>query len=147
MAIPDYQALMLPLLESLADGRERPLRALAGSLAKRFGLTEVERKDGLPDAWWSEFYYRLKASSAHLKRAGLLESPSWEFVRITDRGRNLLAKKPPASNSRFFLRHAALLDPPRLRRSDRPAVGGLTGWPVGPSPASNAPLTDEIHPL
>lgn len=103
MAIPDYQALMLPLLEALADGREHSLRALAGSFAKRFGLTEDEREGVLPDAWWSEFYYRLKASSARLKQAGLVENPASERVCITDRGRVLLAKKPPASSSRFFL--------------------------------------------
>lgn len=103
MAIPESQDLMLPLLEALADGREHSLRALAGSFAKRFGLTGDERDGALPDAWWSEFYYRLKASSAQLKQSGLVENPAPERVCITDRGRDLLDKKPPASSSRFFL--------------------------------------------
>lgn len=128
MAIPDYQALMLPLLEALADGREHSLRALAGSFAKRFGLTEDERESLLPDAWWSEFYYRLKASSARLKQAGLVESPAPERVCITDQGRVFLDKKPPASSSRFLLERVDPLDsqfPPGAPSFFEPPSGRL----------------------
>lgn len=146
MAIPDHQALMLPLLEALSDGREHSLRALAGSFAKRFGLTEVERQSALPDAWWSEFYYRLKASSARLNQAGLAESPTPEFVRITDRGQNLLAKKPPASNSRFFLTRVDPCDS-RFPRGGRRAREASTGWPEPFTPPPSAQAADSIRPL
>ena len=38
MNIPDYQSLMLPLLEALGDGRERLVRDVREDIAAKFGL-------------------------------------------------------------------------------------------------------------
>ena len=48
MAIPDFQTVMLPLVEALADGQERTMRELTDLLADRFGLTEPERWKSCP---------------------------------------------------------------------------------------------------
>jgi restriction system protein len=48
MPIPDYQTLMRPLLELLADGEEHALRDLRGVLADTFALTQEEREQMLP---------------------------------------------------------------------------------------------------
>jgi restriction system protein len=48
MPIPDYQDCMLPLLETVADGKEYQLRALTRSLADRFRLSDSERTEQLP---------------------------------------------------------------------------------------------------
>ncbi len=48
MSIPDYQSIMLPLLEFAGDGREHTVREAIESLAARFGLTDQERKMLLP---------------------------------------------------------------------------------------------------
>ena len=45
MAIPDYQAIMLPLLKYAADKEEHSLRESTDILAQEFHLTEDERKD------------------------------------------------------------------------------------------------------
>lgn len=42
--MPDYQTLMLPLLELAADGEEHAFREAVETLAARFGLTD-ERVD------------------------------------------------------------------------------------------------------
>jgi restriction system protein len=42
MPIPDFQSLMLPVLEALSDGRDRLMRALVDDLATRFNLTQEE---------------------------------------------------------------------------------------------------------
>ena len=44
MPIPDFQSLMLPVLEALADGRERLMRDVTAQLADLFELTEEERQ-------------------------------------------------------------------------------------------------------
>lgn len=44
MTIPDYQTLMLPLLELAADGREHRTRDVLEPLAMRFELTAEERE-------------------------------------------------------------------------------------------------------
>lgn len=47
MAIPDYQTLMLPVLQVAAEGETRvPLAA--DVIAHRIGLTEAEREEPLP---------------------------------------------------------------------------------------------------
>ena len=50
MPIPDYESLMLPLLEiaSRANGEEVKLSIAADQLARLFKLTEKERTELLP---------------------------------------------------------------------------------------------------
>lgn len=42
MAVPDFQSMMLPFLESLREGKERTMRELTEQLALRFKLTKEE---------------------------------------------------------------------------------------------------------
>lgn len=44
MSIPDYQTLMLPLLNLLKDGGEYTIRQCIEKLTERFGLTSEERR-------------------------------------------------------------------------------------------------------
>ncbi|MCR4290070.1 MAG: hypothetical protein NUV86_07410 [Candidatus Scalindua sp.] len=48
MTIPDYQTVMLPLLEHLGDKEEKSTRETLDALASRFNLTEEEKKELLP---------------------------------------------------------------------------------------------------
>ena len=45
MAIPDYQACMLPLLRFASDGKEHQLKDAAERLAEEFGLTAKELQE------------------------------------------------------------------------------------------------------
>lgn len=49
MAIPDFQSIMRPLLEHLADGEIRRNRETNEHLAQHFELTEDELAEMLPD--------------------------------------------------------------------------------------------------
>lgn len=60
MAIPSIEAIMLPLLESLADGRERAPRELVNPVADRLGLTEEERRELMPNGRKSVLLFRLE---------------------------------------------------------------------------------------
>ena len=47
--IPDFQTLMLPALELVADGQiHRAVPDVADALAGKFGLTDTERQQRLP---------------------------------------------------------------------------------------------------
>ena len=48
MGIPDYQSLMLPLLQFLADGKEHNLPEATLVLSDQFELTPEERLQLLP---------------------------------------------------------------------------------------------------
>src|SRR5262245_51339141 len=94
MPIPDFQTMMLPLLEVLSDGRDRAMRDVTATLADRFDLTPEERQQLLPSGENKLFTNRVAWSKAHLKAAGLIDNPSRGLVRISDEGRKMLAQKP-----------------------------------------------------
>ena len=48
MAIPDYEALMLPLLKFASDGSEHRISNAVIALCDEFGLTSEERQQLLP---------------------------------------------------------------------------------------------------
>jgi restriction system protein len=100
--IPDFQAVMLPLVEALADGQERTMRQLTEQLAERFKLTEQEREELLPSGQQTIFSNRVAWSKSHLKYAGLIENPTRGRVRISDLGRKVLADRPQAINVKFL---------------------------------------------
>ena len=94
MAVPDFQSLMLPLMEFAADGQEHSLREARDFLAKRLGVTDAEREELLPSGRQAVYDNRVAWAKTYLQQAGLLNSIRRGFFRITDRGRQLLAEKP-----------------------------------------------------
>jgi restriction system protein len=48
MPIPDFQTIMLPLLEFASDGREHTLSESIEHLATYFNLTDTDRLELLP---------------------------------------------------------------------------------------------------
>ncbi len=94
MAVPDFQSLMLPIVEFAADGQEHSLREARESLAKRLGVTEEEREELLPSGRQAVFDNRVAWAKTYLQQTGLLNSIRRGYFRITDRGRQVLAEKP-----------------------------------------------------
>lgn len=102
MAIPDFQTLMLPILEFAADGQEHGFSEAIEKLARRFQLTEAEREERLPSGRQARFDNRVGWSSTYLRKAGLLQALGRGRFQITPRGSELLAKKPDAINLAFL---------------------------------------------
>lgn len=94
MPIPDYESAMLPLLRLAADGAEHRFRDAVEHLAAQFGLSDAERAEMLPSGTAPLFDNRVGWARTYLKQAGLLESPRRGLFRITDRGRQVLARNP-----------------------------------------------------
>lgn len=94
VSIPDFQTVMLPLLEFARDGREHTLSEANTNLANHFNLTEAERKELLPSGKQSRFNNRVGWSSTHFKKAGLFAYPSRGKFQITQRGLDLLNTQP-----------------------------------------------------
>lgn len=55
MPIPDFQNLMLPMLQIAADGAEHRLGDVIEALAQRFELSEAERAELLPSGGQARF--------------------------------------------------------------------------------------------
>ncbi len=94
MNIPDYQSLMLPLLEALVDGSEHLVRDVRESLAAKFGLGTAEREALLPSGKQPIFDNRLGWAKTYLAKAGLVLSVRRGVYQITDRGCSVVASKP-----------------------------------------------------
>jgi len=102
MPIPDYQAIMLPLLKFAGDGKEHSLREAVDALAVQFKLTEQEVKQLLPSGAQERFLNRVVWARVYMGKAGLLESPKRGVFIITKRGRKVLAEKPKALNAKYL---------------------------------------------
>ncbi len=102
MSIPDFQSMMLPLLEAIANGKEYSNSEVASLLATRLSLTDADLQKMLPSGVQTTFTNRLAWAKAHLKKAGLLESPSRGTLLITDKGRDVVNQHPQKVNISFL---------------------------------------------
>ena len=110
MTIPDYQTVMLPLLNLAADGEEHRLRAAIEELAAHFNLTEDERKELLSSGSQATFDNRVGWARTYMKKAGLLQSPRRGFFQITDQGMQALKQKPEMINVKFLEQYPEFLE-------------------------------------
>lgn len=95
MAIPDFQSLMLPTLEYLADGEiRRVVPEVTHALAVRFGLSDEEQEHMLPSGAMPTLPNRTHWAVTYMVKAGLLHRPKRGHAAITERGLELLAAKP-----------------------------------------------------
>lgn len=101
MAIPDFQALMLPVLKASADG-EVKISDVVGVLGSRLGLTEAELSELLPSGKQTTFANRVTWAKSYLGKAGLIDLTRRGYFVINSRGRNVLAAPPPSINIKFL---------------------------------------------
>jgi restriction system protein len=103
MAIPDYQSIMLPLLQYAGDRDEHSLREAIEALADEFELTSEERTELLPSGQQATFDNRVGWARTYLKKAGLLKSTRRGYFQITERGIGILESNPPEINRAFLM--------------------------------------------
>ena len=96
MAIPDYESFMLPTLEILQDGEERPRMAIIDDAASKLGVTQEDRLSMVPSGRMATYASRGSWALSYLTQAGLLMRPRRGIYKLTDRGREVLARQLPA---------------------------------------------------
>ena len=101
MTIPTLFDITLPLLSLLSDGAEYHGKQLFDLLAKRLALTESELAEQLSPSQ-SRFRNRVAWACVELKLGKLIESPRPGVVKITDRGKQVLAKSPKRLDRSFL---------------------------------------------
>ena len=110
MAVPDYQSLMMPLLEFVsAKGDETSTGEAVEALAKQLALSEEDLKEMLPSGIQSTFVNRVGWASTYMKKAGLLEPTRRGYYRITERGQELLKKQPKTINVKLLKQYPEFL--------------------------------------
>jgi len=143
MAVPDYQSVMLPLLQFAArKGTETSTSEAVEALAKELGLTEDDLKEMLPSGIQSTFVNRVGWASTYMKKAGLLEATRRGFYKITDRGRDLLRKQPKTINVKLLKQYPEFLEFQQLKGT---RSGDKLTEPKGSSDISTATPSEALE--
>jgi len=93
MYIPDFQTIMLPLMEIASDKKIHKFRDVINELTLKYNLSDEEKNELLPSGKQPVFENRTGWAKTHLKKAGLLIYPQRGCIQITERGLTLLEKK------------------------------------------------------
>lgn len=101
MAIPDFQSLMMPVLQSSKDGETR-IGAVIEKLADEYSLNSEERAEMLPSGRQAVFANRVHWAKLYLTKAGLLEATRRGHFRLTDRGRKVIEANPPRIDIKYL---------------------------------------------
>lgn len=94
MPIPDFQTLMLPLLEFAGDELEHSMVEAVDYVATKYHISDEERNELLPSGQQRRLVNRIGWTRTHLTKAGLLETTKTSHFKITKRGLEVLTKKP-----------------------------------------------------
>ena len=122
MEIPDYQAIMLPLLRCMGDGEDHESKELTRALAAEFNLNEDERKERLPSGQQTVIANRVGWAKTYLKNAGLIEQPKRGIARITEEGKRVLAENDiDRIDSKWLERYPSYLEFRNRQRKPGPA--------------------------
>ncbi|MGB4973428.1 MAG: winged helix-turn-helix domain-containing protein [Cyclobacteriaceae bacterium] len=104
MPVPDFSSMMLPLLESLKDGKAHDIKSVNETLAWHFDLTDEELSESSSEGGQTMVSERISQAMGHLQNAGLLETASKDFVRITSLGKMVLSKRPNSIDLQYLKR-------------------------------------------
>jgi restriction system protein len=141
MNIPDYQSLMLPLLEALNDGREHLVRDVREDIAAKFGLGTAERETLLPSGKQPIFDNRIGWAKTYLTKAGLVSSVRRGVYQLTDRGRSVIASKPARVDVAYLARFPEFEEFRRKAENETEGVESLPKSDAGPDTIDGAAPT------
>ena len=110
MSVPDFQSLMLPVLQQLSDGKTRGAREVFDEVAEALGLDADDLTELLPSGKQSRYENRILWTLHYLKRAGVIATPARGRYVITDRGRELLGEEPGSINMKTLERYPEYLE-------------------------------------
>ena len=92
MAVPDFQALMLPVLQVVAESDSIAAPDLRAKVASRLALSEAELDERLPSGRHTVFGNRVAWANVYLQRAGLIKVVRRGVYAITEAGRGVLER-------------------------------------------------------
>lgn len=107
MAIPDYETLMLPMLQFAADKNEHSYRETIEYVGNKYSLTEDERKKRIPSGIMPILDNRVRWALFYLRKAGLLESTRRGFYKITQTGLETLSQRLSKVDTNYLQRYSS----------------------------------------
>jgi len=110
MPIPDFQSLMLPILEMYEDNREHSSLSVLNDLKLKLKLSDEEINELLPSGKQYRYNNRFGWATVYLLKSGLLSRPSRGKYLITSRGLEVLKEKPERINMKYLEKFKEYLD-------------------------------------
>jgi restriction system protein len=107
---------MLPYLKTVADKKEWAFHDLIETIASKLKVTEDERKIMLQSGAQRVFDNRVGWARTYLKKAGLVESTRRGFVKITNRGLEILSQNPEIINVKFLKQFPEFIEFQNIKR-------------------------------
>jgi restriction system protein len=136
MSVPDFQAIMLPLLRLTGDERVHTVSEARDSLAAEFGLSVEDLAQLLPSGRQTTWANRVAWAKSYLDQAGLVESPGRGRFKITPRGREVLERPPEKITIKWLGKYPEFAEFRSGRRSEAETESA-------PLPESESPETPE----
>lgn len=110
MPVPDYQTLMLPVLQALSGGAETQIAEVRARVAVAENLTSEDLKEMLPSKRQSVFANRVGWAVSYMEHPGLVERVRRAVYRVTAEGERLLQRKAPRIDLNVLRAYPAFVD-------------------------------------
>lgn len=117
MPVPDFHKLMLPALQALSDGEERPTAAIYERMADKAGLDDASRSEVMPNSGQARYKYRGQWALNELAKAGLVNRVRTGVYRISTAGTEFLATGPSEITRRLLRSFDAYREATARRKS------------------------------
>lgn len=144
MPIPDFQKILLPLLELHRGGMPHRVRELIPALEDHFGLTAEERSELLASGTQKRFENRIGWARTHLKKAGLLINSRSGVYQLTERGKEVLDSHPSKLDLHFLDRFAEHVEF-RKRKVSSPGNGQPELEPIEPTSQTPKEILEKAY--
>jgi restriction system protein len=102
MAIPDYETLMLPILQYLSDRNIKKTREIINKIIQVYEIPPDETKKLIPSGRAKLIDNRVGWACTYLRKYGLISSPQRGQNQITQEGLDLLSKDPKRIDSKML---------------------------------------------
>lgn len=102
--LPNFETIMLPLLESLKEGDEVSVAQLHNTLAAYFELADEELNEREEGSELTVFYQRIHEALAHLRKADLLSGINQDGIVITPLGKQVLHRRLNSMDTNYLKR-------------------------------------------
>ncbi len=122
MAVPDFQTLMLPVLQYYGDKLEHTKQETINTLAVKLKLTKEEINDLLPSGNQYRYDNRVGWAITYLVKSGLLNRTSRGRYVITNRGLDVIKEKPEKINMKYLEKFPEYVEFKSFRREIEPKI-------------------------
>jgi len=92
--IPDFQTIMLPLLQFIGKNDEVSMKIIKDGMIKHFNITKEEQEQKTPNGKQLLYYNRIAWAISYLRMAELIFSPQRGAYKVTNNGENVLNNPP-----------------------------------------------------